>query len=80
MEAIKTPFIDPARHYADLGKHQRQYAALLTYAALDPGDTFTTAELANTTRALPADGLLNVAQALVRAIEGAGGQRIQDVR
>jgi len=43
--------------------------------ALDPGDTFTTAELASATRALPPDGLHEAAQALVRALEGAGDQR-----
>jgi len=37
MEAVRGPVIDRAH---------RQYAAMLTYAALDPGDTFTTAELA----------------------------------
>ena len=76
IEAIKTPFLDTSRHYASLGRHTRQYAALLTFAALDPGDTFSTAELASATRNLPSDGLQNAAQALVRAIEGAGEQRV----
>ena len=75
MEAIKPFFLDTARHYAALGKHDGQYAALLTFAALDPGDTFTTAELGRATRALPSDGLHDAAQALVRALEGAGNQR-----
>lgn len=44
-------------------------------AALDPGDIFTIAELAAATRALPRDGLHETAQALVRALEGAGDQR-----
>lgn len=75
MEAIKEPFLDTARHYESLGKHNKQYAALLTFAALDPGDTFSIAELAGATRALPADGLRDAAQTLVRALEGAGEQR-----
>lgn len=75
MEAIKPFFLDTARHYATLGKHDGQYAALLTFAALEPGDTFTTAELGRATRGLPSDGLHNAAQALVRALEGAGDQR-----
>ena len=75
MEVIKLAFLDTARHYAALCKHDGQYAALLTFAALDPGDTFTVAELAGATRALPPDGLHDAAQALVRALEGAGGQR-----
>ena len=75
MEVLKPAFLDTARHYAALGKHDGQYASLLTFAALDPGDTFTTAELAAATRALPPDGLHDAAQALVRALEGAGDQR-----
>lgn len=67
--------VGTAHHYAALGKHGEQYASLLTFAALDPGDTFTTTELAAATRALPPDGLRDAAQALVRALEGAGDQR-----
>jgi hypothetical protein len=75
MEVLKPAFLDTARHFAALGKHDGQYASLLTFAALDPGDTFTTAELAAATRALPPDGLHEAAQALVRALEGAGDRR-----
>lgn len=75
MEALKPAFLDTARHYAALGKHDGQYASLLTFAALDPGDTFTTTELAAATCALPPNGLHNTAQTLVRALEGAGDQR-----
>lgn len=75
MEVLKPAFLDTARHYGALGEHDRQYASLLTFAALDPGDTFTIAELAGATRSLPPDGLHDSAQALVRALEGAGDQR-----
>ncbi|MGH8728622.1 MAG: hypothetical protein ACREV9_10785 [Burkholderiales bacterium] len=75
IEAIKRPFLDTAQHYESLGTHARQYAALLTFAALEPGDTFTSKELADAMRALPAHGLRDAAQALVRALEGAGDQR-----
>ena len=75
MEVLKPAFLDTAHHYAALGKHRGQYASLLTFAALDPGDIFTTAELAAATRALPPDGLHDASQALVRALEGAGDQR-----
>jgi len=75
MELLKPAFLDTARHCAALGKHDGQYASLLTFAALDRGDTFTTAELAAATRSLPPDGLHDSAQALVRALEGAGDQR-----
>jgi len=75
MEALKGSFLDTAKHYESLGKHDGQYAALLTFAALDQGDTISIAEFAAATRALPADGLYDAAQALVRALEGAGDQR-----
>ncbi|MBL8541415.1 MAG: SIR2 family protein [Betaproteobacteria bacterium] len=75
MEAIKPAFLDTVNHYAQLGKHNEQFAAFLTFAALDPGDTFTIVQLATAIRALPADGLRESAQALVRALEGAGDQR-----
>jgi hypothetical protein len=75
IEAIKPAFLASASHYEALGKHGEQYAALLTFAALDPSDLFTTSELANATRALPQQGLHKAAQTLARAIEGAGEQR-----
>lgn len=75
MEAIKPVFLDTVNHYTQLGKHHEQFAAFLTFAALDPGDTFTVAQLATAVRALPADGLRESAQALVLALEGAGDQR-----
>lgn len=74
MQALKPSFLAAARHYEKLGKHAGQYAALLTFAALEPRDTFTKAELAAATRALPPAGLQQAAQALVRALEGAGEQ------
>lgn len=74
MEVLKPAFFDTARHYAALGKHDGQYASLLTFAAFDPGDTFTIAELAAATRSLTPNGLHDAAQALVRALEGAGDQ------
>lgn len=75
FDAIKVSFLDTARHYSALGKHDEQYASLLTFAALDPGETFSRSELAIATRALPIDGLRYAAQALVHALEGASEQR-----
>lgn len=75
MALLKPAFLATARHHAALGKHGGQYASLLTFAALDPGDTFTVSEMADATRALPPGGLNQAAQALVNAIEGAGDQR-----
>lgn len=75
MEAIKPVFLATVNHYAQLGTHKEQFAAFLTFAALDPGDTFTIAQLATAVRALPAEGLRESARVLVRGLEGAGNQR-----
>jgi len=75
MELLKPDFLHTAHHYEALSEHNGQYASLLTFAALDPGETFTTAELAAATRALPPDGLHNAAQTLVRSLESAGDQK-----
>ena len=75
LEASKKDFLETARHYAELGEDGRQYAVILTYAALDLADTFATAELYEATNALPQEGLQESAQALIQALEGAGEQR-----
>lgn len=73
--AFKAQFLDTARHYTELGEHGRQFAALLTYAALDPVDAYTSKDFQMALSALPHEGLHEVAQALVQAMEGAGEQR-----
>ena len=75
LSAIKQPLLETATHYGELGKHAEQYAAFLTFTALDPGDTFTTKELVEATSKMPAEGLQSAAQAVIRALEGAGEQR-----
>ena len=75
LSAIKQPLLETATHYEELGKHAEQYAAFLTFTALDPGDTFTTKELVEATSKMPVEGLQSAAQAVIRALEGAGEQR-----
>jgi len=75
QSAIKQPLLETATHYRELGKHAEQYATYLTFVALDPGDTFTTEELAEATCKLPAEGLQSAVQAVIRALVGAGEQR-----
>ena len=77
MESIKGPFLDTASHYGTFDPYGPQYAALLTSAALDRGDTFTDHELEAATGALPEDGLCHAAEVLVDALEAAGGQRTE---
>ncbi len=80
MEAFKPAFLDTANHYENLGQYGVQYASLLTFAAMDLSDVFTRRELARATAALSREGLNNVAATLVRALEGAGGQRAEYCR
>lgn len=77
LQAFKNDFLETANHYNELGDHREQYATILTYAALDPSDTFTTEELSVAINSLPLEGLQESAEALLRAIEGAGDQREQ---
>jgi len=58
-----------------LGGHGRQYAAVLTYAALDPTADYLAQEFQAAFGALPQEGLQEAAQALLQAIEGAGKLR-----
>ena len=75
FEVLKPSFLDTASYYEELGRHKGKYASLLTFAALDLGDTFTRFELAAATRLLPQDGLHEAAAALARAVEAPGDQR-----
>jgi hypothetical protein len=58
-----------------VGQAQRAVRGVPDVRCARSGDTFTIAQLATAIRALPADGLRESAQALVRALEGAGDQR-----
>ncbi|MCA1379830.1 MULTISPECIES: anti-phage defense-associated sirtuin Dsr1 [Bradyrhizobium] len=73
--AFKRQFLSTAHHFESLGDHGRQYAAFLTYAALDPADGYTSEDFQDAVGALPAEGLLEVVQALTQALGGAGAQR-----
>lgn len=72
--AFKTQFLQTAFHYNELGEHKRQFAAFLTYAALDPVDNYTQKDFQTALAALPQEGLNDSASALHQALEGAGDQ------
>jgi hypothetical protein len=73
--AYKSHFLDSAIHYTDLGEHSKQFATLLTYAALGPTEGFTVAEFRSAFGHFPQEGLEASAQALFQALEGAAEQR-----
>ena len=73
--AFKAQFLSTAHHYGELGEHSRQFAAFLTYAALDPVEGYSSQDFQSAIGALPQEGLQEAAQALSQALEGAGDQR-----
>ncbi len=75
--SLKTQLLDTARHYQDLGEHARQFAAFVTYAALEPMIGFTTEEWRPVIDALPPGGLEESAQALAQALDGAADKRAE---
>lgn len=75
LQAIKPSFLATAQHYAALGDLGRQYAAFLTYAALEQLDEYSWQEFEQALASLPAEGLAEVARTLAQALEGAGEQR-----
>jgi len=76
LEATKASFLATAAHYSDLGRYGDQYAAILTFAALEPLDIFTVEELRTATTALPPDGLRRAVHALVDGVEASNEQRV----
>lgn len=75
LMAFRKQFLDTARHYEDLGELGRQFAAFLTFAALDPVETYSEEDFRNAFRALPKEGLQQSAETLVNALKGASEQR-----
>lgn len=73
--AFKTQFLDTVHHYEELGEHNRQFAKLLTYAALSPGDGYTTQDFQTAFSILPQNALNEAAQIFPQALESAGEQR-----
>lgn len=74
LGAIKAEFLATAMHYRELQKHSEQYAAFLTFTALEQGGAFSRNDLARATAELPPEGLRRCARALLDAIKGSGEQ------
>jgi hypothetical protein len=73
--AFKIQLLETARHYDELGEHKQQYAAFLTYAALDPAEGYTFQDFQTAFGVLPKEGLQDAARALWQALEGANENR-----
>ena len=75
LNAFKSQFLATALHYKQLGEHRSQFAAIITHAALESVDGYSSEDFQTAIGALTQDGLNEVAQALSRALESAGEQR-----
>ena len=75
LNAFRPQFLETASHYDDLGEFKQQYAAILTYAALECTDEDEARGFRSAFNALPAEGLQEAARTLWQALESAGAQR-----
>jgi hypothetical protein len=77
LNALKESFLATASHYEELGSGSRQYAAILTFAALEPSEDFSHSDFQRALSQLPQEGLEEVAQTLVQALEGSADRASQ---
>lgn len=75
LKVLKSQFLDSASHHQELGKHGAQFAAFLTYAALEPVEGYSEEEFRSALKQLPPDGLVESARTLYHAVASAGDQR-----
>jgi len=75
MDVLRLDFLATAGHYDELHAHGRQFAGLLTTAALDPGSVLSRQELRRAFKALPDEAMAEVVQTLTHALEAAGEKR-----
>ncbi len=75
LNAFRPQFLETASHYDDLGEFRRQYATVLTYAALACTDKAEAVEFRSAFNVLPEEGLQEAARTLSQALESAGAQR-----
>jgi SIR2-like domain len=72
--SFKSQFLETAKHYLDLGEHRQQFAAFLTYAALDLPEGYSVEEFRTAFADLTAEGIGDAALALSQLIESAADQ------
>ncbi len=75
LAAFKPQLLETASYYNNLCEHGRQYAMLLTYAALERLDGDDLDSYRSAFRVLPPDGLQEAARTLSQVLKSAGKQR-----
>lgn len=73
--ALKTPFLDTAKHCKELGYYGNWFARLLTYLAMENPEVCSVKEINEAISQLPQEELEAIARTLVEALKGAGDQR-----
>jgi hypothetical protein len=77
LEVLAPQLVATAQYYMELGDHKRQYAAFLTFIALEGIDSISRKDLIRATATLPSDGLEQVSRTLSQALESAGDRRAE---
>lgn len=77
LTTFKNSFLETAKHYDKLGQHSKQYASLLTVAALEIRDQFAADELRSALKSLPPKGLAEGARILARSLESSNDRRAE---
>ena len=77
LNRLKSDFLATAEHYEELGQAGRQYAAIMTFAALEPSEEYASSDFQTAMSHLPLEGLQEVAQTLAQAQEGAADRATQ---
>lgn len=75
FRVLKTFFLETSKNYDRLGDSASQFVGLFTFAALEPEESYTVQDFREAFLNLPAQALLESAEALVRVIDGAGERR-----
>lgn len=73
--ALKTEFLETARHYQDLGDRAQQFAKFLTYVAMNLPDGFQWDDFRQPFSELPQKGLEISSRILARALDSAADER-----
>lgn len=75
MIVIKSQFLKTVENYEMLGNFRDGFIRLLTYAALEQNDGYTTEDFYEAFKRLPQEGLLQTIKTLSSALKAAGNKR-----
>lgn len=73
--SFKRRLLETSSYYDRLGQHKRQFAAFLTFAALERPDGYTSMDFQSAFDRLPHEGLQDAAKTLAQSLDGAAKQR-----